>query len=670
MVGGACDDGFGSCEIVVYVLASARLQVGGKSRLARDVGGHSLMLVVDECHKAGAASSSRIFDAATTCRLGLSATPLREGADSQDELGQVLPLERQRHGRALGSVCYRLSLRDGYERGMLPRYEIHHHGISLTAKEQGEYSLVTHRVSQARQEVSRCGGSPESYLGYLSGRSRASGALRSAAGGLQVAYLERKHFLYQASERLRVVERVLVQAWQDERLGPPQGAVLFNERIGEALPSESAEGEGAEDAELATSAETLYTRIAALAGTDALPFPPRAVALEHSKKSAAHRQAALAGLRAGTVQVLVSVKALQEGIDIPDVGLGISVASTASARQRIQTMGRILRPARDSEGQRIPADQSPVKRLHLLYVRGTADEEIYRRTDWNDETGADRNHWWTWGLKGDAPKAGDELAPIDLDETTAWERIKDLPLPQPWSGPTNGLPFVHKQGSVFVLAPSAPLPVQDGEELIALLQNGKRSGAYPDARGRFRVSSDLHVLLKRAANPSDPSTQVWLALGRVPQAPVWASAPDEPADPTPARLKSKTPTRSGPARSWYVLLQEGFLAAATDDPATLKAVCEELRGKRKAWAYEALATLADPQAPAPPATDTPPKTLEVLVPFVAQAYASGRKDLVRRAAEGFNVGKAKKAKRVAVHNALAILAGQSQSVLLAPSEGS
>ncbi len=77
MVGGQHGDGFSSKDVLVYVLASARTSVAGRSRLAKDVDGHEVMLVVDECHKAGARSSSRIFDAATRARLGLSATPLR-----------------------------------------------------------------------------------------------------------------------------------------------------------------------------------------------------------------------------------------------------------------------------------------------------------------------------------------------------------------------------------------------------------------------------------------------------------------------------------------------------------------------------------------------------------------------------------------------------------------
>lgn len=690
MVGGEHSDSFARKDVVVYVIASARTRTGERSRLARAADGHELMLVVDECHKAGAPSSSRIFDATTTCRLGLSATPLREGADSQDDLGQVLPLERQRHGRALGSVCYRLSLRDGYERGMLPRYEIHHHGISLTRKEQGEYSLLTHRVSEARKGVSRSGGSPESYLSYLTGRAfNVSGALRSAAAKLQSAYLERKHFLYQASERMRIVERILVQSWHDERLGAPQGAVLFNERIGDAsrgLTSGEADSDEPDsdepdpaELELTTGAENLYQRVRALAETGALPFSPNAVALEHSRKSTAERQAALAGLRAGTVQVLVSVKALQEGIDIPDVGLGISVASTASARQRIQTMGRVLRPARDAQGRRLDPSEAPVKRLHLLYVRGTVDEEIYKRTDWNDETGAERNNWWSWGLTGDEPELGEELKPTDVDEASAWELIEGKKLPLPWAGPTQGLlPLVHKQGSVFVITGSEPLRVSGAKEMIAFLEAGKRRRAYPDARGGFKVTIGLNVVLKRGNLPGDSSTPQWLALGRLAAAPNWKGKGEDPPakpessseDSATSRQEAESPgpkappaTRSKSGKEpWFVLVQEGFLAAAQDDAATLSAVAERLRRDSKAWAYEAISVLVEGTQLPVAGNRKPPSKLDALLPFVASAYASGRMDLVERAAEGFNVGKAEKPKRVAVHRALAILAGRSVEI--------
>lgn len=693
MVGGDCSDDYRAHDVLVYVLASARASVGRGSRLAADVEAarareQEVFLIVDECHKAGAASSSKIFDARTHARLGLSATPRREGPDAQDELGQVLPLARQLHGRALGGVCYRLSLRDGYARGMLPRYEIHHHGISLTGKEQEQHSLLTHRVTQARKDVARAGGSPDRYLAYLTGRGgNVSGAVHKASAALQSAYLERKHFLYQASERLRVVECILVDAWHDERLGPPRGAVLFNERIGDVAPQPragSTEGDPPEEEQLVAGAESLCLRVKRLAGLGQLPFPPSAVALEHSRLSPAVREAALDGLRSGDVQVLVSVKALQEGIDIPDVGLGVSVASTASARQRIQTMGRILRPARDATGKRLPPGEAPVKRLHLLYVRGTVDEEIYKGTDWNDATGAERNHWWDWSLTDQAPREGEELTPTDVDEGAAWERVAEGTLPQLWEGPTQGVPLVHKQGGVWVVLGAETLPVDDAAPMIRLLEAGRKRGAYPDARGRFSVSPELNVVLKRGPSPKDPARQITLALGRLEGPPTWAGKDGEPKEvepSSPATTKapeSKSAASSRPAESttsgsrsktsWLVLVQEGYLAAVARDHAGVKRVAEALSGQRKAWIHEAVAVIADGTGWPEGADETPPNGLESLLPYAGRAFVSGRTDLLRRAHQSFKVGKAQKPKRLAMANALAILAGEADEVWLPKDE--
>ena len=709
MVGGESSDDFYDRDVLVYVLASARLAVttmaGSSSRLAADVEAararnEEVLLVVDECHKAGAPSSSRIFDARTHARLGLSATPRREGADAQDELGQVIPLERQLHGRALGGVCFSLSLRDGYMLGMLPRYEIHHHGISLTGKEKKQLAILTHRVGQARKDVTAAGGSPDRFLAYMMGRGgKVSGAVLKAAAALQSAYLERKDFLYKASERLRIVERILVHAWTDERLGAPNGAVLFNERIGEVAGGPTPEGDNEIDGEhkeqqQLAGAETLCQRIKGLAQLDKLPFPPRAVALEHSGLSANEREAALGGLRTGAVKVLVSVKALQEGIDIPDVGLGVSVASTASARQRIQTMGRILRPARDKSGRRLPPEESPVKRLHLLFVRGTVDEEIYKRTDWNDATGADRNHWWNWSLTDQVPQKGKELAPSNVDEATAWKLIADGPLPEQWDGPAQGIPLVYKQGKVWVVLGNRALPVADPAPMIKLLEGGRRSGTYPDARGRFSVSPELNILLKSVVSPADAARRITLALGQLQNPPTWTGkgeevedqiansaasdndSGDEPstssavappsAEAPPPRPSRRPPTRKAAAGTgkapWFVLVQEGFLAAVGNDHAKVNRIADQLSNQRKPWIHQAVALIAE-RAPWQAGTEeTPPNTLDLLLPYAARAFVSGRIDLLQRANKSFNAGKSKKDKRVAIANALAILAGESHKV--------
>jgi superfamily II DNA or RNA helicase len=70
------------------------------------------------------------------------------------------------------------------------------------------------------------------------------------------------------------------------------------------------------------------------------------VALYHSRMSTALRQSNLRLFRRGGTDVLVTCRALDEGFNVPEAQLAIIASSTASPRQRIQRLGRILRPSR------------------------------------------------------------------------------------------------------------------------------------------------------------------------------------------------------------------------------------------------------------------------------------------------------------------------------------
>jgi superfamily II DNA or RNA helicase len=65
------------------------------------------------------------------------------------------------------------------------------------------------------------------------------------------------------------------------------------------------------------------------------------------------RQDNLRLFRRGEIDVLVTCRALDEGINVPDASLAVIVASTASTRQRIQRLGRVLRPAQGKERAQI-----------------------------------------------------------------------------------------------------------------------------------------------------------------------------------------------------------------------------------------------------------------------------------------------------------------------------
>ena len=68
--------------------------------------------------------------------------------------------------------------------------------------------------------------------------------------------------------------------------------------------------------------------------------------LYHSGLPAGERTATLARFRKGSLDVLVTCRALDEGFNVPETEIGIIAASTATRRQRIQRLGRVLRPSK------------------------------------------------------------------------------------------------------------------------------------------------------------------------------------------------------------------------------------------------------------------------------------------------------------------------------------
>lgn len=73
----------------------------------------------------------------------------------------------------------------------------------------------------------------------------------------------------------------------------------------------------------------------------------------HSGLKLRERAETLAAYRKGDLNVLVTCRALDEGFNVPETEIGIIAASTATRRQRIQRLGRILRPSSEKDGATI-----------------------------------------------------------------------------------------------------------------------------------------------------------------------------------------------------------------------------------------------------------------------------------------------------------------------------
>jgi superfamily II DNA or RNA helicase len=78
------------------------------------------------------------------------------------------------------------------------------------------------------------------------------------------------------------------------------------------------------------------------------------------------RRSNLSLYRRGVYDILVCCRALDEGINVPETSFAIVASSTASMRQRIQRLGRVLRPA--------PGKKRAV--IYTLYATNTEEKRL------------------------------------------------------------------------------------------------------------------------------------------------------------------------------------------------------------------------------------------------------------------------------------------------------
>lgn len=549
-------------RFLVAVVNSGREQLSALCR------GKAVMLVVDECHASAAPANRAIYKAQTVFRLGISATAQVPG--ETDEFGVLLPLDRQPHAQELGPLCYRMDFARADAAGLLPPFRIVHHGIVLSKtaprggiSEEERYEQLTYTLNQALQEAERLGVS----LGQVQAIVRGAGGGRwsadqvAAAKSVHAAARARKQFLYLLPARNQIAVRLALQAFaQANDAGQDLQMLLFNERVrlseGE-LEREEERALRVVERFLDLQAEETDADDEAGEAPDAVPFDLQGAERLHALLAAAHRAgelripgstddvvrgtytghedaAAIPAMRLregapGRARVLVTAKAANQGVNLPNVDVGIIVASSSSVLQRVQTLGRILRARREG-GERIPREAYAryfPKTLHVIYVKDTADQEIYLKTDWDELLGRERNDWLVWepGAMAPVPDGAPPVPPMSEDEAWAWvqaQRAAGAPYPILWPSrlpPSQPVSFKHNH--VRVVSPggqvgrTSPTVQNDAEIQHIVAEIARRCRLDPVAlRGRMQVTVRHRLLLRSAVEGMLPAPTVDPRTGR------------------------------------------------------------------------------------------------------------------------------------------------------------
>lgn len=346
-------------RIIICVLNTASRKLPDHIRASSL--GQELLLIVDECHRAGAAEMQKLFDVPRAFTLGLSATPERDDnldEDSDGDLGHPSRVSDQTVlEREIGPIVYEMTYAEAIEAGILAPFTIEHYALSLSSVEHTKYSALSQEITDLRRELetgSRRG------LALIRWCRSAGGSKNPKARRLIGLISDRKQLLYRAQERFSAVDRIIRDALAQDQTSR---IIIFHESIAEVM--------------------TLF---------DGLRQRGYSVVAEHSEFPDRLRAQAIRLFRQGAAQIIVSAKSLIEGFNVPTADIGVIVAASSSVRQRIQTLGRLLRRG---------SSQKKRARLVVLFAADTVDEMIYEKADWHAFVGAERNEYYRWKDVGD-----------------------------------------------------------------------------------------------------------------------------------------------------------------------------------------------------------------------------------------------------------------------------
>ena len=194
-------------RVLITVLASASAQLPKLVKEA-NVEEH-LMLVADECHRAGANEMSKVFKAKRRWSLGLSATPERE---DDDDAGYDKSLLGKSSGQSFTNSTVRRS-----GEGLVPKFTIHHYGLNMTAEERLRYRGVVpfHHRSMSQLKAQRDAGSDGDFFSWArSIASRNQGELGAIAMRFVSDASKRRELLNHMAARHEAVVELIRQEFR------------------------------------------------------------------------------------------------------------------------------------------------------------------------------------------------------------------------------------------------------------------------------------------------------------------------------------------------------------------------------------------------------------------------------------------------------------------------
>jgi superfamily II DNA or RNA helicase len=297
--------------------------------LNRVDGGQHLLIVADEVHRLGSAQFRAVLNISAGGRLGLSATPRRAGDPDGTRVIEDY----------FGDILEpRFTLGDGIEAGRLCRYEYFVHLVNLDKDEIEEWQSLSAQIAEA-------------YAREQADKSR------QPSDRLKFLLIQRSRIAKQAREKIGVAAKVVAGEYRNG-----QHWLLYCD----------------DQTQVRALLDVLRRQ-----GVDALEYHS---AMEGDRNATLDRYRRLGG-------VLVAIRCLDEGVDIPSITHAVILASSRNPREFIQRRGRVLRLSEGKFSAVIhdllvvpPEDESPdafggLLRAEMARAREFARDALNRSTE-------------------------------------------------------------------------------------------------------------------------------------------------------------------------------------------------------------------------------------------------------------------------------------------------
>lgn len=270
-----------------------------------------LLMIADECHNMGSGSLvKRLKLVPYLRRIGLSATPDRQFDDEGN-------FKIRKFFGSEDHYTYEYSMQEAIEKGVLCRYLYYPHIVKLTPLELDAYIELSDKISR--------------YFNYN------TCTFEHPDDVLKMLLLARKRIIHKAENKIEIFKEI-IQKRNNEKGNLKYTLVYVPEGNKPDYLGGGDDFDGTEEISDDNDTDHLINQF-----TLAVADIDERVTVRKFTAGQQDREQILDDFATGKLQVLTSMKCLDEGVDVPRSEMAIFCSSTGNPRQFIQRRGRVLR---------------------------------------------------------------------------------------------------------------------------------------------------------------------------------------------------------------------------------------------------------------------------------------------------------------------------------------